>query len=487
QYSDFEKLNLKREQLKIISSLLSGFPEQVFYVAELIKDMGIKKTLDNSYLIREYNFDKVIPILDKYKQNKETMEFLQLLASFDFIGYDLIFEIAEEDFYKDLLQEFIARAICEHLGATKEYIRLNDAIRDYVRRANKEIPTQFEDKLKQHYIKFLKNYKTEEIDVADLFYSMKQALLSGEDIDPSYLIPSHFLKTMKELYDEKKNYEDIVKLADRVLQNEKNMDEFIVFQIRYYLCQSLAKLKDTRFTKEVQKIKGSEHNFLLGFYYRQLGNNIKAIERQKMALKERKYFPRAQRELVQLYLNLEDFDKALDLAKTNYCNSKNNPYHIQAYFRCLINSEKNSENSKIIKELLPNLDKIKTDKGKEMFLQAKAQYYAFFKNDKLKAYQYVEQAIYDFPNVHYTYLTKFDICERFDDILGMKDAIKYLEGKVRRQNFLYNTLLGRKAIYYSKTKDIKKARDLLKEIKNYPENALERLHTKIETIYKTNS
>ena len=45
------------------------------------------------------------------------------------------------------------------------------------------------------------------------------------------------------------------------------------------LCLSLAKKKDSRMLKEVQNIRGDEHTFLLGFYYRLSGRYQEALEK----------------------------------------------------------------------------------------------------------------------------------------------------------------------------------------------------------------
>ena len=70
----------------------------------------------------------------------------------------------------------------------------------------------------------LETYKSEDKDVSDIFYSLKEALITGEDFDERYLVPSHFLRTMKELYDLQKKYQDVIQLADRVLENEAFLD-----------------------------------------------------------------------------------------------------------------------------------------------------------------------------------------------------------------------------------------------------------------------
>ncbi|MHA1305533.1 MAG: tetratricopeptide repeat protein, partial [Candidatus Heimdallarchaeaceae archaeon] len=485
QYSQFEELELGVEDLRYFSNLLTGFPEQVFYTVELIKDAGLPNAKKNTYLIVDFINERVTQLLLNYEKDDRAFNFLHLLSSYDYISYDFVFEIVEpSDFYRDLLVKFFNCAICEHLGANREYIRVNDAIRDYVLRLKHDIAAEFKKKIKIHLENFLNTYKSEEKDSFDVFISMKEALLAGVEIDDKYLIPSHFLHTMKELYDIHKRYDDIVRLAERVLRHEEFMDSFIVFQIRYYLCLALAKMRDSRFTKEVMKIEGSEHNFLMGFYYRQLGKNTEAIERLNQALTERNQFPRAKRELVQAYINIEEYHKALDLAEQNYDEGKNNPYHIQAYFTCLIRSENHLENEKKIGELLKNLNKINSDKAKEMYLESNALYLAINMKDEINSFDNIDSAIEQFPYSPYPLIAKFEICERFKKIDLMKNVISKLDKLVNKKSNLYNVLLIRKATYYAYINEKSKALDQVAKLRNCPEHIKDKVTRRIDNITK---
>lgn len=484
QYSIFEGLQLAKKNLRFFSNLLTGYPEQVFYCIELIKDLGLVKTKNNSYLIVEFNKEKVSRLLLEYEENEKAMDFLHLLSRFDFISYDFLLEIVgNEGFYLNLLEEFFATAVCEALGANNEYIRLNDIIRDYISRIKHELPSDYQVKLNEHLTEFLKHYAPEETDASDFFYSMKEALKSGNKIDERYLIPSHFLKTIKELYEDYNNYNDVIKLSDRILQNTKFIDDSIVWQIQYYLCLSLARKGKSRFLSEVQKIHGPDHNFLLGFYYRLKGRNKDALEKIKLALDDRPEFPRAQRELVQLYIFIEDYDSARELARENYVRNKTNHYHIQAYLKCVLHDEKNEENEKIVKELLNNLSISKSDKAREMYLQGLSEYFAFYSNDEHNSIDTITQAINEFPDSVYPYLAKFGICEKFNRLQDMEKTIKQLENTIKDREYLNNSLLICKAIYQAKIGNIDVAENFIGRIRNFPDHAIEILFKKIREIY----
>lgn len=481
---EFEKLHLSKEDLNFFSGLLNGFPQQVFFAVSQVKDLGIEKAKRESHEIIEYSSEKANKILKKYEDDPKKMDFLSFLAHFDFISYDFIFDIVEDtEFYENFLEELITNAVCEEMGSNREYVRVNDALRDYLTRNRFKIPEVYADRLKNHVEKFVANYKNEELDITDFFYSMKEALLSGQEIDEKYLIPSHFLKTMKELYDQYNRYDDVIKLADRVLEKEKFLDEKISGNVRYYLCLSLARKRSDRLLREVQLIKGPEHNFLLGFYYRLKGRYSDAIDRLQRALGEKESFSRARRELVQVYNYIEDFQSALELAKVNYELGKTNPFHIQAYFHCVLKSSRPFENQKLLRELLGNLEKIKTDLAQEMHMRAKAEFYAFNQNDEGTALGIISDSIAMHPKDIYPLFTKFDICEKFKNIVGMKSTISELEERIDEKSYFYNALLKSKCLLIAYTDEKEVAMAFLNnKLKDFPLTSRDKIRQKIEII-----
>ncbi|MFA5004611.1 MAG: TIR domain-containing protein [Candidatus Omnitrophota bacterium] len=486
RYAELEKLPLSSEDLNYFRDLLNGYPEQIFYTVDLINEIGLPAVKKNTYLIVDFNTEKAARVINKYESNKRALDFLYLLSIFPFIGYDLIFEIVGEDkFYRDLLSEFFASGICELLGANREYVRLNDTIQDYVIRNKKDLTSVYQEKLETHVNKFLNEYQSEDKDVADLIFSIKTAILTGKPVDPRFLIPSHFLEAMAELYHRRKRYEDVVKLADRVLVNEGYMDDCIKKETRYFLCASLARLRDPRFLSEVQKVTGLQHDFLFGFYYRLSGNGVKAIERLTKVLSIDSKHRAAKRELVQAYIHTSQYEKATDLAEENYQLEKDNPFHVQAFFDCLIKNEKRKpETVKKLEQLLRSTKLIKSDKGEEIDFYLRAQFEAFINNKKESALQILEEGIAKFTNAIYFELAKFDIYETFNDIEGMQSAINVLDSKINEKSYHYNSLIKREAVLFAKQGFLDKALDLInKKLRNMPEEALIAIASKIKKVY----
>lgn len=482
RYLEFEDIELEYDDFKIIFDLLTGYPEQVYYTVFLIKRNGIRWTKDNLHLIVEFNNEKVLTILNDIEEDKEMKELLVLLCNFDYIGYDFILEIVEgAELCKKYLSEFINRSICEYVGTNKEYIKVNQSIKDYIQRANIKNKSEYSKKLNEIIKHKLMNIESDFNSTPEYLFMIKQAIIDGEEIDERYLIPSHYLSVMNELYIKKKNYLDVIKFADKALEKEEYMESNIVFEIRYLLCLSLARLKDKRFLTEVQSIEGEDHDFLMAYYYRLTNKYDRALEKLKSSLSKRKNFTKAKRELVQVYINLQEYTKAKELAKENYNNDKSNPYHVQAYFSCLINGEKSESNRKILNELILTLEKIDNEIAKEMLLRCKAQFEAFYNDNEDEAIVIINSAISKYPKLHYALSVKFEICTKFNRLDDMDDIIDRLERDSYSRQHHSNQITYYKAVLIAKTDGSSKAIDFVeKNLKNYTDEALERVKLRLQ-------
>ena len=482
RYLAFESIVLPKNDIRLISELLTGFPEQVFYSVEIIKEKGLPFLRNEPHKIVEFNSKKASFLLRDIEKNEEKISMLALLSKFDYVGLQFISEIVEaEQKYMNCIDEFISRSICEYVGILKEYIRVNEVIKDYVERNNYKILAIHKNNLDKNLKEFLKNITLDNYDVPEYLFFLKEALLKGQKLEEKILIPSLYLKTMTDLYNNNKNREVII-FADKILENDQYMDRRLVFEIRYLLCSALAKLKDSRFSEEVNKISGANHDFLYGFYYRQVGRYDKALERINRSLEQRPAFSKAKREKVQIYIGMQEFQTAKDLAKENYLNYKDNPYHIQAYFSCLIKSEKSNENRQILDELIDNLSKINTDVAREMTLRSRAQVCAFYDSDQETALELISEAIEMNPNIQYARIVKFDICERFDMLDEMRDIVRFFEHDDYKNRYQTNIIIFR-SIIKAKEGNIEQAIMFFKEnIRNFTEDAKVKFIAKLERI-----
>ncbi len=486
RYLELEEIELELDQIKEISELLSGLPEQVFFAVTMIKSYGWKYFQDHTTDVVDFNSKKAVMMLHNFKDNSEKMEFLALLGSFDYISTSYVLSIVgDEKKYLSYIEEFYFNGICEYVGVLKEYIRVNDTIKDYLQRSEYKVSKEHMTQLKNNVRVFVSNIEDEDYDMPQLLYSLKVALLEGIDIDDKYIVPSIYLKSMNDLYFSGKNKE-VVEFADKALLSASFMDERIIFEIRYLLCSALAKLRNQRFLTEVQQIDGADHDFLFGFYYRQIGKFDKALERINSSLEKRANFSKAKREKVQAYIGMQDYDSALELARINYENYKDNPYHIQAYFSCLIKSDNQADKKEVLQELIHNIENIGSSLAKEMTLRFRAQYAAFIEGNFDEAIALIDQAIDMNKSIHYARLVKFDIAERFDDLSTMEEIVNYFSSPELKQRYQDN-IICMNAMLKAKRGDCLGAIEYFKmNIKNYTDAAKDRFEVRLNKYAKTN-
>ena len=243
----------------------------------------------------------------------------------------------------------------------------------------------------------------------DFLLAIRENIKQGKRIDVDYMIPSVYLKSMSDLYADMR-YEDVVKLARRALEHTNNTDDKIIYETRYLLCSALAKLKNSDCLTEVQALDYDDKTFLQAFYYRQIGKTNRALDRLNELLSKRPEMSKAKREKVLVLKNLQQFEEATGLARENYYLYSDNPYHIQAYFDCLINTYYKKPENELLYELLVKLGKIQSEKAQSMYGRCEALYLAYVEQDYDAALSQVNQTALDFPrDKKYALVVKFDI------------------------------------------------------------------------------
>ncbi|MBI5449957.1 MAG: toll/interleukin-1 receptor domain-containing protein [Gammaproteobacteria bacterium] len=411
----------------MFSEQFYGFPDQIIFCIELIERHGLDKAKKDVYQLTAYNTDRASVLLRNYDENEGYLQFIRLLAQFEFISIDFIFDIVEEAKYAPVLEMLMAENICEFIGSEAIYIRLNDVVRDFIKRNQFEIKEEYKIRIKKHVKTFIEEDKWLDRDSSDYLFSVKEALEEGVNINYSKIIPSHMLRCMKDLYQKRKGYERIIELADILLDRASNLDADFVSDVRYYLCLSLARLKNDRLLREVQNIQGDEHNFLLGYYYRLKGRHRDAISRLEPILNKQYVGARAKRELVQVLIQIEEYDSALIYARQNYSENRGNIHHVHAYFNCLIYSNDYFQHKDTLRMLYEELESSGSDVGRQMAMTSKALYLARCCSDYRGAINVINDAISTYHDIHYPYLMKFELAVKGGDILCMKEAMTELE------------------------------------------------------------
>lgn len=477
------EIDISNDDFNYFSEIFYGLPEQIIYCVDYISRTNIGYVKNNLHEIREFNDEKASALIKHYQDKDDILSIIRLLAQFEIISKDLIFDIVDNKNLTNIIDSLVTENICEYFGYDGEFIRVNDSIRDYIKRNRLKVKEEYIIKIREHVSKFIASDDKLDTDSGDYLFSIKQALLDGEYIDESYLLPSHFLRTMKDLYYER-NYNKVIELARKILEKQEFIDENLSNDIKYYLCLALVKQKNKEVLKEVQNIKGEQHNFILGYYYRNIRNYEKALEKLRSIVNSKYIQARAKREMVHCYIQTEGYSKALSFAKETYIENKT-IFNVQLYFNCLIFSDKYYKNREEIERIKNELVRMSNEINIDMGDRAVALYFARIENKEKEALDLINDTIMKYPNSYYTLLTKFDIAFKFKNIQEMEDSILKLEqfnnGKLPEAIYI-----KQKAYFIAlKEKNSVKARELIfNELKNYPSESRELINDKLEQLSK---
>jgi len=464
RYAQFKGLELERDDLKFFSDLLSGYPEQVVFAVDSISDTSLYAAKKDSHLIREYADDKARVIIESFHNDEQKLSFLYFLSKFEFISYEFLFSLVDEQEFYPITQKFINLSICDQLGVNNDYIRVNQVIQDYISRSRFGTSKEYDQILNEHIKKFISEYSDDNRDLSEYIYSIQEAIKSGQDIDNRILVPSYFVKTIKSLYEKggAANYREAIKLADRVLDNSQYMHESIINHIMFMKCQSLARLHDREFFNVVRFIKEPESSFLHGFYFRIKRQRTRAIDSYKRVLEKRPHDYRAKSELVLLYLQNDEYGLALGLAKDVYQKQKSNPINANNYLNCLFYKDKSTVESGVVDEILDKLKSNPAQRSQEIYCSAKAKALAKFDNRIDDAFDLIEQGILDFPDIKYPVLTLCDLSIQYKKLDKLKYAIERLEHTDSPKSQTYGSFIRYKAIYLTLTNKYEEAVELCK-------------------------
>lgn len=485
RYTKFRGLELSRDELGFFSDILTGYPEQVIYAVDMIAESSVFEAKKNSHLIQEYATDKAKLVIDSLKNNQQALNFLYFLSKFEFISFDFLFELTDEETYFPILSDFLLSSVCERLGASGDYIRVNEVIKDYIDRSRFGMPTEFTDKLKSHVQEFINSNEDDNRDISDYIFSIQEALISGEDVPDRLLVPSYFIKTIRTIYKRggSSNYKEVLRLSDRVLQNSSYLHKNVLSHIYFLKCQALARLRDPEFFGVVKHVHEPEKSFLHGFYYRIQGSQDRAISSYNKVLEKRPNDFRAKSELVLVYMQSDEYELAYELAKQIYIRAPNNPINANNYLSCIFQKDKNQADRSLIEEIVGRLESDPTDRAQEMYSSARAKILAHFDNDVKGAYNLLEETIRRFPEVTYPILTLADLAIQFKNTDKLKQAIALLDDKESKNSQTYRSYIRYKSIYIAMTGDCGKAISLAKtELSGVRKEALDKFINKLSAL-----
>lgn len=480
---EIEGVVLSNEDFDAFADLLHGFPDEVFFAVDLVSRFGVKGALNRSHEIVEFNGEKASMLLRPFQENEAALNVIRLLAQSEVFSVDFLCQVFKADQLVSLIGDFVSEHVCELIGAEGEFVRLVDSVRDYVKRNDLSLAPELREAVNAAVERDIRRGNWDDYDSSRVAFLVKNALASGQSLDPKILIPSHMLRAIKELYYDRGKLRRAVQLADVLLAKERNLDPQLVQDVRYYLCLVLARLRDPRVLNEAQRIQGDEHHFILGYYYRLVGRQRDAIERLTRVAKGAFVGVRAKRELVEVLLQMEQYDEARDLARKNYEENRTNQFHIQAYFRALVLGTNPEQHVARLEALCSELEAVGSERARQMAMIGRALISARCKHD-YRALDLIDDAIAAFPRVIYPVLSKFDIGLSFRSEAAMQDALRRLEVLADDGlNLSTKTLAVQRAYLAAVQGDLPTAQSRAAEVaKNFTDEARARFMEKLAAL-----
>lgn len=485
EYSQQKGFDLDRDLLRVIADLLTGYPAQIFWAVALLEDYGemdIEKHLNE---VVDYSSDKAAAILNRFDGDEDAMDFLAYLSRFEILSADMLnkaFEINET--LQNVYEQFRALSICNLYGGNGEMIRVSDVVRDYVSRLKRKLPKIYLDIIKEMVTTSVDDKFLEDSDLALYYAVIKQKILQGVSVDSMVVLPSLYIKSIVEFYNNRK-YKRAYDLCKKLI--EERADQDFTLELRrtlyVYLCQSLAREHKEEFFTYVNDpiLSKVDRLYLKGFYYRINNKPKDAINMLNQALGLDGSRAQIRRELVNAYILAEDYESALKYSRINYDQDPLNPYHAQSYFRCIINSPNAQESQEELQRILDNIEKNKAPKAQQMYATMKAQYSADIEHDYLDAIGILDRAMVDADDAKvYLLMSKFDIAVKNGDLAIAEKAYQELDVEIQEHYYFKNALIIRHSrLMKLQKKPADAVSDELSKLINFPEAAMERLRQQL--------
>ncbi|KAA6328002.1 Lipopolysaccharide assembly protein B [termite gut metagenome] len=394
QYLNIIGQQLKPEDIIFFLQYLKGIPSQIIYASNLIENMGVIDAKSFVLDIEEFDELRALSILEFLKDDLLCKQMLIALSKFEIISHNLVYKIfGETDEIYRSIQKLFDLTLFFSVSSTHDYLKLNSSIADYINRSKLELDKQYSGKIKEIAREAIKKplELTEESDYSEFLFTLDNMIRENILIPPKYLIPSFILKSIVKEYNDRQ-YETVIQLANKLLENENKFDFQIIRETRIWLCLAYCRTQNEKFFEIIKFFKNQDeeskinYHFLLGFYYRNGDRMDEAENHFVEVLRIDENHSRTKRELVNVYLRKGEYMTALDWAKDNYNRFKTNILHIQAYFTCLIKkTNKTDFDLNTIKELLGNASKSIDKKAIDVLKEMQAEFSFYVENNAQSA------------------------------------------------------------------------------------------------------
>lgn len=405
QYKQFfGDFDISDSDVEFFVGKLLQSPSQILNVVEACASNGIQLAKNDIEKLIQIGDKKIRPLLDLFIKNQLSKELLVVMSRFEFISFDILNDIFEEQFFEiqQIVSNMMVYGILTTFGPNESFIRLDHYFCDYIKRnsiiIDKDLDLHINDVIEN---KVATSDITE--DVSLYLYNVKKMIVQGHCDNNSFLIPSIVIKSLIDVYNSR-NYLLILQICDKIQTDSQNYYSDINREISYWKCLALCRLAKPQyhdiFWNEVKEIERADNYFLKGFFYRNQGKYTKAEDFYRQALKLYPTMQRAKREMVTVLQFQGKYDKAFDMAKENYENDSENTYHIHAYFRCLaMKSKIDYQDMKMMEELMIKVKNSYSDKKEELYAAMNIEFSAYAKMDNVKeVLGIINIAEHEYPN-----------------------------------------------------------------------------------------
>ena len=435
EYLNLLDVILSNDEITTACNWLQGYPHQVYYLAQYIKNNTYATAHKNSNTIVNYSMSRAESIISEYVHLNYALQFMSTISKVEIANVNTLLDaFGGEEKYKDLLNDLLLKNICTYEGVSGEYVRISEIIANYIQRKGIKHSLFAFNNLKAIIGNEIKNNTEFTPDMPSIYLSVKEKVISDGILEDKYIFPSHLAKSMKEIYNNRNDDAQVINIAQFLISKRTTISSDMVSIARYYLCLALARKKDQKLLEESSMLIDVDKHFVRGFYYRKLGKYIDAINELSKCISMHSNHPRAKAELATCYVRIGDLDSAFNFAKDCYESDRYNIYFIQAYFECLLHKYSREALNRYREEMTSLIDHQyirENKKDSSMMATMKARFALYIENDIQKSFEVLAEHLKHFSEDLFILNTKFMIYEKSRDVTNMKNTHEDLKNMIK--------------------------------------------------------
>lgn len=456
------------EDRDYLEQIITGYPPQVIYCAELARIEGIEYVKRNGSIIVDAiseNASKLLKMaLESVDADSDTgIGLLSFLSNYGLTPMEILFDVLDmNEAYSVFYKRFKALSICRVIGVRGDYLEVNPVIANYIQRNKYKESPDIKRYLERKFDSFKKSIDNDSMsnsfDFESLKVLLKTSIKNGTPIKDGLLYSTIYLTAVRELYDARK-YDQIIDTVNKI--EEKNiLDRFdieIERQIRRYYCRALARQMKEDFYREIEWFSNNpkagstydnrDYLILKAFMERLRGDYDKAVGNLKIILNRNPDDRIARKEIVSALSGMEEYDSCLRYAESNFKQDSQNKFYIKDYLEALLHivNRNEYETNELERVMLALSGLYLSDDEKDsIYYEMQSKYAMYVEKNNDKAMELISKGIESNSDTPFLILTKFDLCERLNDLEGMGESLAQIE------RFLENRQEARTELAYKR-------------------------------------